>query len=249
MIMHGKPRRQEIDGYAIKLLIGWSAIALPLIELTLSGLLDKPLESLSASYTLGYSPRDIFVGFLFAIGAFMLAYNGDSKLQMRLAKYGSAASFAVALFPCKCTDGAYETVPYLHLGGTVVLFLVLIRFCWIFHKRAAAKYRKDRNEKARRRRDIYRLCLGLMAISVLFFAIRVIGDEHVSPRWTLAGEVTGLFGFGIAWLTASRMFKSIAEGYEKRNLFAPSPEDLKESPDGKATADGRTLANGEKLAD
>ena len=60
-------------------------------------------------------PRDIFVGSLFAISAFMLAYNGLSEPEMWLAKVASVAALGVAMFPCQCVDLTREIIPRVHL--------------------------------------------------------------------------------------------------------------------------------------
>ena len=71
-----KPRHRVINENAIKFLIGASAFALPAIELWLATGRSDPFESLSASYAFNPWARDVFVGMLFAIGAFMATYNG-----------------------------------------------------------------------------------------------------------------------------------------------------------------------------
>jgi hypothetical protein len=158
----------------------------------------------------------------------MLTYNGMTQAEMVLAKAGTLAAYTLALFPCYCSDGKFETIPKLHLIATVILFAVLILFCVTFLSRARAKVAVGpTHREARWRANIYRGCLALMSVSIAFFLIRILGGTHVSPRWTLAGEVVGLTGSGIAWLTASRMIPGITAAWERRFLFSDSPEDVK----------------------
>lgn len=78
-----KPKREEINSHTIKFIIGAIAILLATI---VSWLNDPPLTSISQSYTTGGLSRNIFVGFLFAIAAFLFAYNGKSTYEMLLSK-------------------------------------------------------------------------------------------------------------------------------------------------------------------
>ena len=91
MALIGPPRRPEIDNYTIKFLIGAIALSLPTIEFALTG---GSITSISASFWFepGVWPRSVLVGFLFAIAAFLLAYNGRSETDMWLAKAASLAA-------------------------------------------------------------------------------------------------------------------------------------------------------------
>src|SRR5262249_26400434 len=101
------PRRPEIDHRTLKLIVG--IVATGLAGLT-SLFAKAPLTSISASYYEGGWSQGIFIGFLFAIAAFLLAYNGRSATEMILSKVASIAAVCVALFPCGC-DGHDQLVP------------------------------------------------------------------------------------------------------------------------------------------
>lgn len=64
--------------------------------------LDRPLTSISESYFAGDWSRNIFVGFLFAISAFLLSYNGQTRAHMVLSRVAALAGLGVAMFPCQC---------------------------------------------------------------------------------------------------------------------------------------------------
>src|SRR4029453_11107877 len=70
--MFSAPKQQEINHITIKLVVG--IIALSLASLT-SFFANSSITSISASYYEGGWSQSIFVGFLFAIAAFLLAYN------------------------------------------------------------------------------------------------------------------------------------------------------------------------------
>ena len=81
--MSSTPNRVEIDHHTIKLIIGGIAISLALLTSVFS---ETPLQSISASYHEDGWSRNIFVGFLFAISAFLFAYNGVSTREKVLSK-------------------------------------------------------------------------------------------------------------------------------------------------------------------
>src|SRR5437762_11920616 len=108
--MFSAPKQEEINHLTIKLVVG--LIALSLAPLT-SFFAKSALTSISASYYEGGWSQSIFIGFLFAIAAFLLAYNGRSRSEMVLSKIASVAGLCVALFPCAC-DGHVVLVPYIH---------------------------------------------------------------------------------------------------------------------------------------
>jgi len=87
--MVSSPKKKEIDERTIKLLVG--LIALSLATLT-NWFAKDPLTSISTSYYEGGWSQSIFVGFLFAISAFLLAYNGESKREMVLSKVAAVAA-------------------------------------------------------------------------------------------------------------------------------------------------------------
>ena len=217
MHLVGAPRRPEIDQYTIKFLIGAIAFSLPWIELALTG---GSITSISASFWFdpGPWPRDVFVGSLFAISAFMVAYNGLSELEMWLAKVASLAALGIALFPCQCGDVAREIIPRVHLFSAAALFAVLACFCIIFFRRARAKGHRQANWRA----VIYSVTGVGMLVSMSLFAYYYAVSR--SEQLVLWGETLGLVSFGVAWLTASRVIPGITSRSERERLFVQSGE-------------------------
>jgi predicted transporter len=198
------PQREEIDHRTIKLLVG--VIALTLAGLT-SYFAGGVITSISASYHVGGWAQTIFVGFLFAIGALMLAYNGLSTREMVLSKVAAIAAFGVALFPCKC-DNRDEVLPYVHAASATILFLILAYFCYIFFSRARQKARDQGNAPANARATIYMLC----GITIIASILAIAADAQLGgaltakvARLIFYAERAALMAFGISWLTASRV--------------------------------------------
>ena len=204
---------QEIDHRTIKLIVG--GVALGLAPLT-TALSPTPIASISAAYHEGGAAQSVFVGFLFAITALLLAYNGRSRTEMILSKGAAVAALGVALFPCTCGRHAVPW-PWMHGLSASVMFLILAWFCLIFFRRARAKP----HAQAQRRAGLYAACGAaiLLAIGVLALnALLGYAWLQAIPRLVLWGEATALTAFGIAWLTASHALPWLNRASER---FAP----------------------------
>jgi len=218
----GDPRQRVVDENAIRFLIGASAIVLPLLELVLA--FPDWLPSISASYAKDPWPRNLFVGFNFAIGTFLLAYNGQDKWECRLAKAGALAAWVVALVPGKYEGGKY-LISWLpsdtHVGATVVLFSVMAGFCAIFRRRAQEKADANPGSTALKARLHSYLVLGLlMLVSSILLGIEAYQNHAgIDDSWHLLpiGETLGLASFGLTWLMAAKFI--FATATERTRLF------------------------------
>jgi hypothetical protein len=212
------PLRPEIDHRTMKLIVGVIAILLPILTEWLTVYAgDPPLTSISASYYEQGWPREIFIGFLFAIAAFLLAYNGLSWTEMALSKLGAIAALAVSSFPCRCGEHN-EIIPGVHLAAAATLFGVLACFCYIFMRRA----RDKKNPQATSRAVIYAICgVALLGAIVALGLYHFMNDQFKSdyPRVVFFGEATGLIAFGISWLTASRTLPILTRKEERFSLL------------------------------
>ena len=207
----GPPRRPEINQYAIKFIIGAIAFSLPIIEWFLTG---HGLTSISQSFWWPDPwPRNFFVGFLFAISALLLSYNGQTEVEMWLTKVASLAGFLIAMFPCACDPPETEIIPHLHEASAAVMFLVLAAFCYIFMRRAHAKGHRE----ARWRSYIYAVSGAGTIVGFVLFAIYLWSRKD---PLLLYGEWAGLASFGVSWLTASHVLPVINRASEQRSLFA-----------------------------
>ena len=208
--MFSAPKREEIDHLTIKFVVGLIAVSLaPLTDF----FAKSRLRSISASYYEGGWSQTIFIGFLFAIAAFLLAYNGFSRTDMLLSKLTSAAALGVAMFPCQC--GSHnEAVPYVHWISATTMFIILVYLCYSFYRRARSKAHKEANRRAR----VYVACGIAIVISILTIAFDQLSGEILSsklPRLTFYGESTGLVAFGVSWFTASRVLPGLTRKDER----------------------------------
>ena len=208
------PKHQEIDHRTIKLIVG--IIAISLASLT-SMFASSAITSISASFYEGGWSQTIFIGFLFAIAAFLMAYNGQSKPEMILSKIAALAALGVAMFPCKC-DTHTEIIPNIHGVSAGLMFLILAYFCYAFFQRAKAKGYPQANARA----AIYALCGIAIVLSIITLGYDGLTGNSLSeriPRLTFYGEAVGLIAFGISWLTASRSLPVLTRPAERFSPF------------------------------
>ena len=208
------PTKPEIDHRTLKLLVG--LIALSLANLT-SFFADSKITSISESYYEGGWAQSIFVGFLFAIAAFLLAYNGLSRTEMVLSKVAAVGALGVALFPCGCSGNA-ETVPHVHFASAAVMFLILAYFCYVFYKRA----RRKGHTEANRRAFVYAASGLAIIASILALVLDTLSGDVLTvaiSRLVFYCERTGLVAFGISWLTASRILPVLTRSDERFSLL------------------------------
>lgn len=208
-----KPIRVEINHHTIKLIVGIIAISLAILTSIFS---ETPLESISASYYEEGWSSTIFVGFLFAISAFLLAYHGRSVFEMVISKIAAISALGVAMFPCSC-GGHQEIIPHVHYISATIMFLILVTFCYSFYKRAHSKGHKQAVFRA----YIYAICGITILVSIAVIGLDCVLDGVISSRinrLTFYGEAVALFAFGIAWLTASRILPVITSKEERLSI-------------------------------
>lgn len=204
------PRRPEINHHTLKLIVGFVALSLPGLTNWLAG---GRLTSISESYHAGGSAQTVFTGFLFAIAAFLFAYNGRSATEKKLAKVAAIGALGVALFPC-CGDGTGAWQPKAHWLAAAALFLVLAKFCHIFWQRARTKP----DAEAQRRAVLYAVCGIAMIAAIGTLAIDAAFAKVFTRRlatFTYHAEAAGLYAFGLSWLAASKTLPWVTSGPER----------------------------------
>lgn len=213
---HLKPEiKPEIDFHSSRLIVGFIAFLMPIF---VSVFASTKLDSISASYCAPEdTPRNIFVGCLFAIAAFLLSYNGYNWRQAVLSKIAAVAAVGVALFPCQCASDVGTFVGRVHYVSAAVLFLILTIFCFLFYCRAKEKP----SNESERRAWIYGFCGVAMLLSIVAIGIHNLIPSVMStfPRFTFFAEQTALYAFGISWLVASLKFPFVTSREERLPLL------------------------------
>jgi len=178
--------KPNFDYKALRIYVGVVATFLPVLVYFASN--GQDLSSVSVGYYSQLS-RDIYVGSLFAIGAFLVGYNGHFFYE------GIASSLHAHLI---------EDWPITHLVSAAVMFLVLIYFCLgCFRKRALMKYRQDpSNVWARNRARLYLVCGIVMILALVCGELIPLALGYKPFKLVFITEMVALFAFGIAWLVA-----------------------------------------------
>ncbi|WP_226704505.1 DUF998 domain-containing protein [Microbulbifer elongatus] len=217
--MDGKPLDTEIDHHTTKFIVGVIALSLAIFtDLLTPGV---SISSISLSYHLTDNARNVFVGSLCVISAFLWSYNGYSLFQAVLSKVAAVAVAAVAFFPCDCFTGRFDDgaareptmTGVVHTSSAISMFIILAIFCWLFYLRARDKDSKEAKVRGR----IYRICAVDMvgAMTVQLLDILGVDFSGITQRLTYYVEATGLMAFGVAWMTASRMLPFITNEDER----------------------------------
>ena len=83
-------RKPDVDERMVKLLVGLIAIALPILVGWIAW--PEKLGSISAAYWSPPWPQTLFIGFLFAIAGFLLAYDGRSTPERVASRIAAIAA-------------------------------------------------------------------------------------------------------------------------------------------------------------
>ena len=208
--------------------LGWLGVGLPLV-LILGGLLAGTgiLPSVSDYYH--SVMRDIFVGCLFAIGVFLISYNGHPLKEGErfsddiVATIAGIAAFGVALFPNEAGGRinpetlsqeliGFSAAAMGHYLSAVIFLGSLAYFCLVKFARTAKPFR----------RRIYRACGGFIVlggvVATIASLIKLNGPEPLAAwvvelRLIFWIEALGILAFGISWLVKGQaqfdMVKSV----------------------------------------
>lgn len=201
------------DYKALRLIVGIIAFALPFLVIWIS---SKELASISASY---YSEaRDVFVGLLFIVGAFLWAYNGHTVKQKIASKVAAICACAIALFPTSCDGCELGTAAIIHSVAAVVLFAILAYFCLGPFRE---KTKKQTGKKGRRAR-VYAVCGWAIIAAMLSAAIAKLVfpetrfEELRVIYWV---ELVSLVAFGVAWITAGKYLPMLVDEEDALKIF------------------------------
>jgi hypothetical protein len=199
---------KDLSQRAHRRLIGYLGFFLPVLLYLVAGVRPTTglarwslLQSVSAYYYTG--AVGIFVGVLFALSLFLLAYRGyEGEVADRVVGgLGGCAALGVALFPTAaptavCAPSWWATpLRTVHYVSAVVLFLSFIVFAmWLFRKSSFPR-NEDRGLEKRTRNTVYLVCGISMILSVLWAASSLITDAPIFWPETIA-----IIAFAVSWL-------------------------------------------------
>lgn len=204
--------REHIIATYITLRIGLAVavILLPFV-LWIGGRLifEVPLqESMSAYYHAGEGAmRDVFVGALIAVGAFLYLYKGFTNLENIALKLAGILLVGVALFPMEWNCGSSCSKFSLH-GIFAISFFLCIAYVCIFRASDTLHLIQDQ-AKAKQYQRTYKW-LGLLMIVTPAIALaltwikRILVPGLELNYWVFLVEAIGVIVFGSYWIIKSR---------------------------------------------
>ena len=193
--------------------IGVLGFALPIVMIVGGGL-DHIQASLSAYYHFSADRpgqygagmmRDLFVGMLCAIGAFLFFYRGHSLQEDIALNVAGISAVLVALFPMDWPPGraaAATTAARIH-SGAATLFFVMIAYVCVFRGRDTLCIVDD--DLRRRTFERIYLIFGLLMLATpATVALLAATSSGAGLGYkTLIVETGGVFVFATFWLVKS----------------------------------------------
>lgn len=185
--------------------VGALGLALPFVLAFGAALFFQQGVQSSISHYYWTGMRDIFVGTLWAIGFFLLSYQGYGPADNRAGNLAFVFALGVSLFPTTpdgVTSGLPRIVGYVHFGFAALFFGTLIYFCLVLFTKTGTK-RPTRQKLLRNR--IYRGCGYAMAACILLtLAYALLPPSLASaiapydPIYWL--ESIAILTFGLSWI-------------------------------------------------
>lgn len=192
--------------------IGVLGFALPIV-IIFGGGLDHVQGSLSAYYHFSADRpgqygagmmRDLFVGMLCAIGAFLFFYRGHSLQEDIALNVAGISAVLVALFPMDWPPGsaaATTTAARIH-SGAATLFFVMIAYVCVFRGRDTLCIVDD-DVRRRAFERIYLIFGLLMLATPATVALLTVTTAAAGGYNILVVETGGVFVFAAFWLVKS----------------------------------------------
>jgi hypothetical protein len=149
--------------------------------------------------------RNVFVGVLWAIGAFLFFYKGYSWKEDWALNIGGVAAVLVSLFPMDwpvAADVVRTPTAWVHYGSAVVFFLT-IAYVALFRSGDTLELVRDAQRRRRFKRT-YALLGALMVLVPLGVVLLHLLARAERSLVVLLVEVAGIYVFSAFWLVKSR---------------------------------------------
>jgi hypothetical protein len=144
--------------------------------------------------------RDVFVGVLVAIGAFLYLYKGFSRAENYALNFAGVFAVAIALFPMQWQCAPACSWFSVH-GAAALLFFACIAYVCLFRSSDTLALITDDKTIARYKR-VYRT-LGLCLVFSPLAAFVVSGVLQRSSAWVFFIEAFAVWSFAAYWLWKS----------------------------------------------
>jgi hypothetical protein len=185
---------------------------------------SKVPYSLSAYYYTHM--RGIFTGTFWALGVFLVAYNGHDRCDQVITTIAGLAAIGIGTFPTApptsylaaqagvcgpVTPVAYlssvrsqTSIGYLHVASLILLmamlFVMALRFTKTSPDEQARKSDQEKKQKQRNNR-IYRTSAAAIAVGAAGAIVQNFLSVPVKAQtpWLFWFEIVAIFAFGVAW--------------------------------------------------
>lgn len=199
--------QQHMSGTYFSLRVGMGVLAAALPPLLwIGGRLGdgEPLRCSIRAYYHSPAMRDVFVGALVAIGAFLYLYKGFSRQENWALNLGGALAVGIAMVPTGPRCGEGGGVFTLH-GTFAVLFFLSIAYVCVFRASDTLSLIRDAR-KAQRLRATYRALGVLMVVSPVIAAALtfVLQSGARGGSRVFYVEALAVLTFAAYWLIKSR---------------------------------------------
>ncbi|WP_432201340.1 hypothetical protein ACRAQ7_03840 [Erythrobacter sp. W53] len=213
------PIYDNISAAYRQLRIGMALIAILMpIWLVVGGGLSTIQTSLSAYYHFDMGKmRDVFVGILWAIGAFLFFYKGYTRRENAALTVAGLAAVVVAMVPMACNPSiCAPSTTLMPASGSVhgtaaIIFFLLVAYVCIFRSRDTLQLMTDAQLKAR-----FTWCYRVLGCAMVILPIAIFLLDRFRPSGqesfvTIAIETAGIFVFAIFWLVKSREIRILEQ--------------------------------------
>lgn len=158
----------------------------------------------------GGSARDVFVGGLWAVGAFLFFYRGYSRREDIALDIAGLAALLVSTFPMDWPRELGSLRNTIHFTSAVTFFLAVAYVC-LFRPGDTLPLLADEARRRRFKRTYALLGTLMVALPLSILAVHVLADwvgalpENADERrFVFWIEVAGIYVFAAYWLVKSR---------------------------------------------
>lgn len=147
--------------------------------------------------------RDVFVGALWAIGAFLFFYKGYSAAENRALNLAGAAAVAIAISPMDWPEGSAATLTgRVHGAAAIVFFLAVAYVCLARAGDTLTLLPVPRRRAFARTYSFLGTLMVVLPVGVA--GLHVLLGRAAFNVWVFAIEVAAIYVFAVFWLVKSR---------------------------------------------
>lgn len=200
--------------------IGWIGVLLPFVLLLgnltfFSGAIPGSVSEYYYTHM-----RNVFVGALWAVGVFLLAYSGYDEWDRWITNIAGAGAIATSLCPTAPQFGVLtfgqEFVGYVHIGFATVTFTAFAVMSFRFTKSSGAAV----TPRKRARNRIYRTCGIAIIVSLLLAGGSLVLPESLRSAvpFVYIFEAIAIVAFGVSWFVKGQTLLPFLKDLEPIDL-------------------------------